>query len=382
MFGFPNLTPLCAQVCSVFARTATSQHSAIYYIDKAEEYGITGDVCTMPKAELGVAIEDDNPMLGKCMLHSNTTCDTSLMGNSLEDRRYQKPAFSIAVPAYLEDEMILDYAVDEIKSAIRFVEEQTGEKWDWAAYFENMRLFNENTRCFLEILEMQKTELPQVPENNYALHRDIYYMRMFNATSAEYLAIDKKVCELMYEGYKKGEMLCREHRHRAFMWGVQGEFYTAFPNWLLNCWGIIPVTHFLNMTSTDIYADTDTPENREQAYRDMADLYTKTIMRNRAEGGYRFAIDDLWRFCAEFNCDMIIMYEQIACKAMTGFHGIYDEEAAKRGLHLIWVTHSLLDTRKASRQNMRDEVNRYMHTVLGEEPLDPSLEVIDDNNAW
>ena len=31
---------------------------------------------------------------------------------------------------------------------------------------------------------------------------------------------------------------------------------------------------------------------------------------------------------------------------------------------------------------MRDCVNRYMHTVLGEEPLDPSLEVIADDNAW
>lgn len=382
MFGFPNLTPLAPQMCSVFARSAVAQHSAIYYIDKAEEYGITGDVCTMPKAELGVAIEDDHPLLGKCMLHCNTTCDTSLMGNTIEDRRYKKPAYYIAAPHYIDDELIYEYAVDEMKAAIRFVEEQTGEKWDWAAYFENMRIFNENTRSFLEILEMQKTDYPQVPENNYALHRDIYYMRMMNATSAEYLEVDNKVRKLMYEGYAKKEKLCREHRHRALMWGVQGEFYTAFPNWLINCWGIIPITHFMSMTSTEIYADTDTPENREQAYRDLADLYIKTIMRNRSEAGYRYAVDDMWRFCEELNCDMVIMYEQIACKAMMGYHGIYEEEATKRGIHLVWVTHSLLDPRKASRQSMRDEVNRYMRTVLGEEPLDPSLEVIADDNAW
>lgn len=114
MFGFPTLTRLCPQLPEVFARSAVAQHSAEHYIDKAEEYGITGDVCTMPKAELGVVIEDDNPVLGKCMLHSNTTCDTSLMGNGLEDRRYKKPAFSIAAPHVLEDELIYEYAVGEI----------------------------------------------------------------------------------------------------------------------------------------------------------------------------------------------------------------------------------------------------------------------------
>ena len=382
MFGFPTLTRLAPQVASVFARSAVAKDSAVFYIDKAEEYGITGDVCTMPKAELGVALEDDSPDVGICMLHSNTTCDTSLMGNSIEDRRYQKPAFAIAAPHHIEDELVHEYAVDEIKDAIHFIEDQTGEKWDWNAYFKNMKMFNEQTKCFLDILEVQKTAYPQIPENNYALFRDLYYTRMMNATSSEFLETDKKVCELMYKGYKKKELMCKSPRHRALMWGVQAEFYTNFPNWLLECWGIVPITHFMNLTSTSIYADTDTPENREQAYADLADLYVKMIMRNRSEGGYNLGVEDVWKFCEEFNCDMIILYEQIACKAMTGYHGIYDEEAAKRGIHLVWVTHCLLDPRKASRQNMRDEVNRYMHTVLGETALDESLEEIADDMAW
>ena len=269
------------------------------------------------------------------MLHSNTTCDTSLMGNSIEDACYNKSSFSIAVPQHIEDELIMEYAADEIRSAIKFVEEQSGEKWNWQAYFENMRLFNDNTRSFLEILDVQKTDYPQVPENNYALHRDVYYMRMTNATSREYLDVDDRIRELMYRGYERKELMCREPRHRALMWGVQAEFYTNFPNWLMECWGIVPLTHFMNLTSVKIYADTDTPENREQAIYDIADLYVNTIMRNRSEGGYRLGVEDMWRFCEEFRCDMIVMYEQTACKAMTGYHGIFEEEAAKRGIHLL-----------------------------------------------
>ncbi len=46
------------------------------------------------------------------------------------------------------------------------------------------------------------------------------------------------------------------------------KLYTAFPNWLLNCRGIVGITHMLSLTSTKIHADTDTPENREQAMYD------------------------------------------------------------------------------------------------------------------
>jgi hypothetical protein len=62
--------------------------------------------------------------------------------------------------------------------------------------------------------------------------------------------------------------------------------------------------------------------------------------------------------------------------------GSIEEEARKRGLHLIWVTHSLMKPPDASRKDMRTDVNRYMRSVLREEPLDPSLEDFDDENAW
>ena len=57
----------------------------------------------------------------------------------------------------------------------------------------------------------------------------------------------------------------------------------------------------------------------------MADLYMKMNMRNRSNGGYEVGVDDLWRFCEEFHADMVIMYEHIGCKAMAGYHGIFED---------------------------------------------------------
>ena len=59
-----------------------------------------------------------------------------------------------------------------------------------------------------------------------------------------------------------------------------------------------------------------------------------------------------------------------------------EEEARRHGIHLVWATHGLMDARGVGRRDMRTEVNRYMRTVLREEPLDPSLEDFDDERAW
>ena len=129
-------------------------------------------------------------------------------------------------------------------------------------------------------------------------------------------------------------------------------------------------------------SDTDTPENREQAFYDMAWLNENMIMRNRTHGGYKVLVDDLWEFCETLHADMVIMWEHMSCKALVGMHGQFEEQARARGIHLVWVCHDLCDPRVYTRQAIRDQLNAYMRTVMREEPLDPSIEVLPDENAW
>ena len=152
--------------------------------------------------------------------------------------------------------------------------------------------------------------------------------------------------------------------------------------WMLNCWGIVPLTDMLSMVSTKELVTEDTPENREQAYYDMAWLTENMIMRNRTHGGYKVLLDELWEFCEEFNADMVILWEHMSCKALDGMHGMFEERAREHGIHLVWVTHDLFDPRVISRQGVREQVNNYMRTVMQEEPVDPSLEILKDEKSW
>ena len=138
----------------------------------------------------------------------------------------------------------------------------------------------------------------------------------------------------------------------------------------------------LSMVNTKMIAEEDTPENREQAYYDMAWLNGNMIMRNRTHGGYEMLVDQLWEFCEMMNADMVMMWEHMSCKALDGLHGQLEEQGRARGIHIVWVSHDLCDPRVFSRQAIRDQFNQYMRTVLREEPLDPTIEFLPDENAW
>ena len=385
MMGFPTLKCLSRETPSTYVSVLLNQHAAEHYIDVAQEYGLAGDVCPMPEAEAGVSIDDDAPVLGACAVQCNTTCDGSLMGNGLIakrlEREYGIPTFQLVAPMRHQEDDVQAYAAQDIKNAIAFVEEHTGQHWDWSHYFECAKRVNDTTRNRLAWLEMNSTPFPQFVGAPFSLYNDTNYMGNCGR-SEKFPPIDRKIMRYAERGSRARRMMAKEYRHRAIVWGVQPQYCIDMLNWMVHCWGIVPLTDMLSLVNTRMIADTDTPENREQAFYDMAWLNENMIMRNRTHGGYKVLVDDLWEFCETLHADMVIMWEHMSCKALTGMHGQFEEQARARGIHLVWVCHDLCDPRVYTRQAIRDQLNAYMRTVMREEPLDPSIEVLPDENAW
>lgn len=381
MMGFPNLKGLSRETPAVYVSVLLNQYAACHYIDVAQEFGLPGDVCPMPEAEAGVSIDDDFPVLGACAIQCNTTCDGSLMGNGVISKRLELedniPCFQLAAPLRHKQDDVQEYAAQEVRNAIKFIEEHTGEKWDWDYYFECAKRVNESTRHRMDWLDMNKTDYPQVFGSNLALYTETNYMAICGKAQ-EFVEADRKISALAEKAYKKQKLAAKEYRHRAIVWGVQSHFYMDFLLWLQNCWGIVPLTDMLSMVSTKIISEDD----KEQAIYDMAWMTENMIMRNRTHGGYRVLLDELWEICEEFRADTVILWEHMSCKALDGMHGQFEEKARQKGIHLIWVTHDLFDPRVVSRQAIRDQINRYMRTVFREEPVDPSLEVLPDEHSW
>ena len=84
----------------------------------------------------------------------------------------------------------------------------------------------------------------------------------------------------------------------------------------------------------------------------------------------------------EYRADLIVMFDQISCKGVAALKGAFEEQARARGVRMVWVEQDLMDPTTISRRTMRDQVNQYMQTVMGEAPLDGDLVDFDDSEAW
>ncbi len=232
--GFPNLKFVSKEVPAIYTGSTIAQDGVLHYIEVSEEFQIPSDVCPMPCAELGAAIDEDFPICGACAVHCNTTCDGSLMGNQIEDRHDDLPSFTMAAPMRHQQESVFPYSRDQVVAAIHFIEEHTGEKWDWDAFAKNCKTYNAQNKLFEQWLEMNKTPYPQVCGNNMMLYRDAEYM-VISGRDASFLKLDQQITDLAKKGYENKVQAAKEIRHRAIVWGVHAQYYTAFNQWLANC---------------------------------------------------------------------------------------------------------------------------------------------------
>ena len=375
MAGFPDLLGIPHQLLPVFLVSEIDQLTCVPYIDAVESFGLPADCCPVPSSECGALVVDALPDMGSGFISSSMPCDGSTMASSYFSRRFPNtPVFHLCFPVRYEDETVLQSAAEDIKACIKFIEDQTGAKWNWDAYFSAMKRFNIETSYELQKWEINKTPYPQLLGPVYELFRKWNY-EMDGGIDPRVIGTCEKVNKILLEAYeKREEPWPGKMKYRAIVWSCPAHYYANFSNWAANCWGI---NVLVEMESLNFTKPLET-EDKEEALRDLARLYERMVMRRHTNGGYHNVVTELWRQCEAWNAKLIIMYQNVACKNMATVQGLLDDQGRERGYDLIWIEHDLMDPRTVSRRTMRDKVNEYMRTVMNAEPVDPSLVEFED----
>ncbi|MFP3090341.1 2-hydroxyacyl-CoA dehydratase family protein [Treponema sp. TIM-1] len=377
MAGFPNLTGIPYQLMPVFLLSEIDQLSCIPYIDAIESFGLPSETCPVPTSEAGAAVIDAYPHCGACFISSSMPCDGSAMASSYQSRRFNLPTYHLTFPVRYDDEDTVEAAAEDIKGCIKFIEENTGEKFDWDAYFTVIRRFNEETKLEMERWEINRTPYPQITGATLSLWREFMYQ--IEGGLHPWLEKVYRDCnKIMLKSYEQKKKPSSSSRYRALVWNCPAHYYANFSSWAENCWGInvladMEILNFTKMLNT---------EDQEEAIRDLGRLYERMVMRKHTNGGYAHVLDELWRMVDAFKVDMIFLYQHVACKTLSGLQGLFDDQARERGIPLIWIEHDLMDPRTVSRREMRNKVNNFMLNVFRAEPADPSLVDFDDDNTW
>lgn len=381
MYGFPGYYAINIQQHAAFMVPIMNKNLGSYYVDQAINCGIPGDMCTLPLTEVGVAVEQEYPDIGNCWLTTNNPCDANMMDNLVMWREIsnngEKAVHPFVTPLMYDDPTCKELGIHEVYEAIDFLEKQTGQKFNWDTFAAALEACNKVNLEELERWDVYaKTDNGALNPCVQGFFRIYFYQQ---SASKYFVKQSEKINKIFAKCVEKNIKPFKNIRHRALAWSCGSTYYSYAPLWLYNCWGIMCV---INMDSLTGHNTVDT-DDRDTMISDVADWYARTPMRTHTVGGNRHLMQ-MWETAEKFNCDMIIMYDDVGCKGMAGAQGLIEEEIHKHSdrFHVIWMPHALMDHRIVSRADARKAVNDYMINVLHEEPVDPTLVNFDDTIGW
>jgi len=375
--GFPSLEPMCMEAFQCLIGSWMDQQLPPFYIDTVEHYGLPSDSCRLSAAGTGVAISDDYPYNGALLVVNNMPCDSSTMNSQLIRRRFKIPEVVATLPMRWDDTNTDKYARFQLKKIITAVEKHTGEKWNDEAFLAMMGKHNEEVLLEREQWDNMRTEYTPFGASICNLFHTTMYA--FSGGRLPYITDAlRKSLEIAERCYREKINCWPKARHRAIIWAGPGCYFFHFPNWLYNCWGIHVIAQMDNLEG-NIMIPT---ESTDEALIGVAKNYENGIMRRHLTGGYQHLLE-FWQWAEFFNCDLVIMNEDITCKGALGLTGFVNESTKDHpGIKMMTVQNDLFDHRTISRNDMRREVNQFMTAVMQEEPLDPTLLDFDDDMGW
>ena len=374
--GFPGLIAMPLEVYQGLEGCYMDQNLCPFYIDIMEHAGLPADSCRLSNNAAGVAINDDFPKIGACVIANNMPCDSSTMNSQLIDRRLGLPSMPAEIVMRWEDRSTDVFSLTVMKKTIAFIEEHTGVKFNEAAFMENIKRHNREVNTEYEKWEYMKTPYCAIGASLGSLYHAFYYT-FSGGTLPTVAAADRKIMAIVEKAYAEKRSCFPKTRHRAIMWGGPSCYWFQFPNWLYNCWGILVVAAMDNFDGNVLIPE----DSLENALVGLAQSMEHGVMRRHLTGGYQHLLE-FWEEAEKFNCDMIVLNDDITCKGALGLTGVITDQAKDKPQKLMTVSNDMFDHRTITRQDMRDQVNKYMSAVMQEEPLDASLLEYDDSTGW
>ncbi len=359
-----------------FVTCHVNSHTVHNYIDAAQSIGLPADPCPMCQAEYGLFVLNDFPDCSPMFVTCNEACDGSVGTAIIQDWFFDKPLYALTMPMLFDDPLVRENCMKDIEGCWKFFEEQTGVPFNWDLLVECIERQNE-----LQEFEWEKWEVAANPKGNYPINgvaQALY--RIFQSQYGDlpiWHETDKKVRKIMEKCVANDIKTFPKTTHRVLAWSCAPLYFSNWCTWAYNCWGLNVV---INMDSL-MFNMTIRTDSYENCLEDIATYHMWAPMRRMAVGGMHH-IFECWEYMEKFNCDMVAMYDQLACKGMQGVHGMFEDEFRKRDIKAFWMPHALPDSRIVSRAEIRRLINDYMTTVMHEEPLDPSLLELDDDMTW
>ncbi|MFQ6114769.1 MAG: 2-hydroxyacyl-CoA dehydratase subunit D [bacterium] len=144
---------------------------ALEYLNEAEDYGYSPDICGYVKADVAVQLKDGEHPMGKipkpCLAVLTNACNTYIKWAEIWERMYHIPVLTIDIPGTRaagtqtwqgdpDFESDRKYVAEQIKELITVCEKVTEKKFDIDKFREVLNYANDMSRGWHRVLELNQ----------------------------------------------------------------------------------------------------------------------------------------------------------------------------------------------------------------------------------
>ncbi len=340
------------------------------FLNTAEDYGYSPDICGYVKADVGVQLRNGEHPMGKIPKPSlavlTNACNTYLKWGEIWERWYHIPAFALDAPGsrgagihpqpgepdFENDRRYVEYQLREL---IELSEKITGKKFDIDKLRETMRHTNEMSAAWKRILELNRS----TPAVFNALNEGTVYLGVANALrgSPEGARFFQDLQQEMEYKAAHGIGTLSAEKYRLTFVGVPcypifRRFYELFSEW---------GGTFVNSTYLKFAAGGMNLGYEYDLNHPLESLAEGTLITLRqAMDAMFFQNQVLVQEVDEFHVDGIVYHPIKSCRTVST--GLADNRRAvmnARDIATLFIESDMMDKRVVSEAQMKNRIDAF-----------------------
>lgn len=339
-------------------RLSPSPTLAGRFVDASEKY-VGSSMCAFDKTELGMILLNQFGVEPDAFVYASVPCDSSRIAYPNMEKIMNVPTFSFDTP-YRRDERGLQYLVNQTKQFIAFMEEFTGQKFEW----EKLKPFMENANRTFELqgkcADLRKKKPCPLPGRMLVLNGVTNGMPCYPETAA-----------MLQQEYEIGEMMisldmgpCPSgEKHRIVLlqnmiWSCAG-----IMDWLEQEYNSVIVMDAFGFQHGDLFPDN--LDDKEACFKVMARKMQNNPMIHGASGPTKHYIDLVDDIFIDYQPDISFFLGHVGCKhTWASSKMITDVVQEKYGMPTLFIDLDGVDGRYKQQSETKSQIKEYMDTVI------------------
>ncbi len=340
------------------------------YLNIAEDYGYSPDICGYVKADVGVQLRQGQHPMGKIPKPSlailTNACNTYLKWGEIWERMFDTRVFALDAPGSRSanemkspDKTVLEndrrYVEYQLKELIALCEEITGKKFDVDKLRETMKYTNEMSAAWQRVIAVNAA----MPAPFNALNEGTIYLGVANALrgSAAGAKFFKDLVEEMEYKAAHGIGTLPQEKYRLTFVGVPcypifRRFYELFAEW---------GGAFVNSSYLGFAAGGMDLGFQYDLRRPIESLAEGTLITLRhAMDAMFFQADWLVEMAETFHIDGIVYHPIKSCRTVsTGLADNRRAVMAARDIATLFIESDMMDKRVVSEAQMKNRIDAF-----------------------